>query len=419
MIQPFNNSENLPASFRRMALSESSRRSEEESDEDQEDDDHSEESDWEQEITQDGSVSFIEPMTNDEATRIFQKSPTAAAATAASTTYLSSNPISNSHARISERDNGKKLSRLVRRRESKRDRNSSCNVVLKTPGGTDGLNNPKSPLWRTGNSHESSDNDSSTYGQIKTFEAFFETTNLDRSVASPAPTPRIPTDNSINPGGKDEATEIHEVTLKFQAKRLKAQIPHFQMLLHGDNPANRALLLEALLGIIPQVKPLHASESNSAVIDNSVVIAKLVPQGLASQWGDKLRCGDIIRSLDGHHVTLDTVNTYLLNKLTKSSSSSTTGKVKLILQRPMGSPSTLAVASSHFGDGPPSEAELQSQRNAIAKRYTTLDDHAWALLNHANVMAAIITQGNDSAMQSSDMPSVVYLLQTQSSSTAA
>ena len=83
MIQPFNNSENLPASFRRMALSESSRRSEEESDEDQEDDDHSEESDWEQEITQDGSVSFIEPMTNDEATRIFQKSPTAAAATTA------------------------------------------------------------------------------------------------------------------------------------------------------------------------------------------------------------------------------------------------------------------------------------------------------------------------------------------------
>ena len=64
---------------------------------------------------------------------------------------------------------------------------------------------------------------------------------------------------------RDEVTEIHEVTLKFNSKQLKSQIPHFQMLLHGDNPANRGLLLENLLGIIPEAKP---SSTNEPFVDN-------------------------------------------------------------------------------------------------------------------------------------------------------
>ena len=64
---------------------------------------------------------------------------------------------------------------------------------------------------------------------------------------------------------RDEVTEIHEVTLKFNSKQLKSQIPHFQMLLHGDNPANRGLLLENLLGIIPEAKP---SSTNEPIVDN-------------------------------------------------------------------------------------------------------------------------------------------------------
>ena len=62
------------------------------------------------------------------------------------------------------------------------------------------------------------------------------------------------------------------------------------------------------------------------------------------------------------------------------------------------------MGSSSAFVGDPGDAE--SQREAISKRYTTLDEHAWGLLNHANVLAAIITQANDL----SEMPSVLYLL---------
>ena len=90
------------------------------------------------------------------------------------------------------KQSGKNLSRMVRRRESKRDRNNvavGSNVVLKTPSGrtTTAVSQAllrKGSNKRTSTVQESSDNDSSTYGQIKTFEAFFEASNLDESVTS-------------------------------------------------------------------------------------------------------------------------------------------------------------------------------------------------------------------------------------------
>ena len=358
------------------------------------DDEESEESDWEQEIDKEGSVHFVDPFTTEEAAGLVQRAPHVP-------------PINiHGHRPPQVQEHGKKLSRLVRRRESKRDRNTS--VVLKTPSGNEasGISSKPSATWRMSNSHESSDNDSSTYGQIKTFEAFFQATNLDTSVASPAPPPPPPIRSSnIDIKDDDEVTEIHEVTLKFQSKELKAQVPHFQMLLHGDNPSNRGLLLEALLGIVPEVKPLPAEGSTNVIVDNSVVIASLVPQGIACRTADNLKCGDIIRSLDGHHVTLDTVNTYLLNKLAKMSSSSATGKVKLILQRPMG------CRSGTFGDPLNiSEADLLAKRNAIADHYSQLDDHAWKLLSNANVIVAIISNSVEDNTSSGDAPSVMYLL---------
>ena len=75
------------------------------------------------------------------------------------------------------------------------------------------------------------------------------------------------------------------------------------MLLHGDNPANRGLLLENLLGIVPEAKPLTANEPFE-ILDNSVVVSGLIPNGPAEKCDGKVRAGDIIRSLDGHHVTI-------------------------------------------------------------------------------------------------------------------
>ena len=365
----------------------------------------SEESDWEQEIDKEGAVHFVDPFTTEEASGLVHRGGP----------HVGPHVGAQGHRPVVQ-DHGKKLSRLVRRRESKRDRNTSCNVVLKTPGGSETIGNSaksssSTSAWRMSNSHESSDNDSSTYGQIKTFEAFFQATNLETSVASPPPALATPPNRSSNNDIKDqdhEVTEIHEVTLKFQSKEVKAQIPHFQMLLHGDNPCNRGLLLEALLGIVPEVKPLPAEGSTNVIVDNSVVIARIIPEGVACRTGDNLKCGDIVRSLDGHHVTLDTVNTYLLNKLAKISSSSATGKVKLILQRPMApfdGKNFTAATTTYMSD-----AELVAKRNAIADQYSQLDEHAWSLLSNANVIVSIIS--NNIEDNSGDAPSVMYLLPT-------
>jgi hypothetical protein len=284
----------------------------------------SEESDWEQEVTEQGNVVHVVPYSHDESTGVQQKT-------------WESNPFNSDPA--SRDESGKrsgKLSRLVRRRESKRDRNvhkGRPKVALKPP--SDAFVGKTASARRT-NSYESSDNESSTYGQIKTFEAFFEASNLDDTVAASAAVVGMNegADGDSSESSRD-ATEIHEVALKFSTKPLKAQIPHFQMLLHGDNPANRGLLLEALLGIIPEAKPMPSEAHNGDIVDNSVVVGGLVPEGVADKAG-KVRIGDIIRSLDGHHVNIDSANTYLLHKLSKTSSSSSSGKVKLILQRPVG-----------------------------------------------------------------------------------
>ncbi len=316
----------------------------EETSSDEGDDDDESVSDWEHDITDRGEVQHVVPYYESEMAEHLQH-PESHDAEVGST----STPTG---------DKSGKLSRLVRRRESRRDRNSASGqghsfsnktapaprVVLKT------ASNSTRPMKNTANarrtnSYESSDNESSTYGQIKTFEAFFEATNLDESVAAVASL-QDAAEKSSNGGNSSEssrdATEIHEVTLKFNAKALKSQIPHFQMLLHGDNPANQGLLLEALLGIVPDIKmsELRVSDSKlksdtAGVVDNSVVVSGYVPGGPAVQICEKIKIGDIIRSLDGHHVTLDSANTYLLQKLTKAGSSSAAGKVKLILQRPL------------------------------------------------------------------------------------
>ena len=361
------------------------------------DSEDSEESEWEQEITSDGNVQYVLPFAAEETEDRFRRSQEIG--------NSSSSLPSHVPPEAGVKESGKRLSRLVRRRESKRDRTAGGQVVLKTPGGQ------AFSKMKNANSHESSDNDSSTYGQIKTFEAFFEATNLDCSVASPAPPTAAV--SSIRPpalsphpeeGGQD-MTEIHEVVLKFQAKLFKSQIPRFQMLLHGDNPANRGMLLENLLGIVPEPKPIQSQVSSSGkptVIDNSVVIATLVPQGPAGQAGDKIRVGDIIRSLDGHHVTLDSVNTFLLTKLTRIQNSSTV-KVKLILQRPM------KVSQSKVLMPPPTDVDMSCQRKAVWEQHKSMSDQALRVLESSAVCAAIITQNSNSESATSmDLSNVLY-----------
>ena len=378
--------ENLAASLLRLKVEEQT------SDQDEYE---SEESEWESEITPDGNVQYVVPFAADEIEDRFRKEAAVAADQPKQATQSDG------------KESGKRLSRLVRRRESKRDRNGASTagqVVLKTPGGNQAITS----RWKNSSSHnhESSDNDSSTYGQIKTFEAFFEATNLDCSVTSPPPPQQATRPSEAQVGDKDDVTEIHEVVLKFQAKPFKSQIPRFQMLLHGDNPANRGMLLENLLGIVPVLKPIQSvagMPGGGTVIDNSVVIANLVPQGPSSKVGEKIRVGDIIRSLDGHHITLDSVNTFLLTKLTRIQNSSSTVKVKLILQRPMAGASKSILP-------PLSEIDMSSQRKAVWEQHRTLNAQALGILESAQVCAAIVTQNNpaNSESVSMDLSNVIY-----------
>ena len=378
----------------------------------------SEESEWEQEITSDGNVQYVLPFAAEETEDRFRRSQEIAAA-AAATGNSSNSSLSHPPPEAGVKESGKRLSRLVRRRESKRDRTSGGQVVLKTPGG---ISNPASTSkLKNVNSHESSDNDSSTYGQIKTFEAFFEASNLDCSVASPAPAastlqrPPVPPEISTHPDEKsqEDMTEIHQVVLKFQAKPFRSQIPRFQMLLHGDNPVNRGMLLENLLGIVPEPKPIQSQVSSSGimqmptVIDNSVVIGNLVPQGPAMQAGDKIRVGDIIRSLDGHHVTLDSVNTFLLSKLTRiQSSSSSSVKVKLILQRPM---KVSFHSKVHMPAPLLTHIDMSSQRKAVWEQHRYLSHQALSVLESSAICAAIVTQNSTSESATSmDLSNVLY-----------
>lgn len=125
-------------------------------------------------------------------------------------------------------------------------------------------------------------------------------------------------------------TELHEVTLKINAKQLKPQLPHFRMALDSDNPTHAGILLDAILGIAAEKR----DEGELGVI---VVRGYIPNRGSAIKAGDRgeLLIGDIIRSMDGQHVTMDSVNSFLVHKLTNCSSSQRTTTVKLTLQRPI------------------------------------------------------------------------------------
>ena len=69
-----------------------------------------------------------------------------------------------------------------------------------------------------------------------------------------------------------------------------------------------------------------------------IVVRGYIPnRGSAVKAGDRgeLLIGDIIRSMDGQHVTMDSVNSYLIQKLTNCSSSQRTATVKITIQRPI------------------------------------------------------------------------------------
>ena len=126
--------------------------------EDTESDMTSEESEWEQEVTEAGNVNFVVPFTTREAVNMLEYKKIDQPAT-----------LQDSHSQ--KQQPGKNLSRMVRRRESKRDRNNVSvggNVVLKTPSGRPQLHLLRKGSNKRSSVQESSDNDSSTYGQIKT-----------------------------------------------------------------------------------------------------------------------------------------------------------------------------------------------------------------------------------------------------------
>ena len=199
----------------------------------------------------------------------------------------------------------------------------------------------------TYSNHDSSDNDSSTYGQIKTFEEFVEgggvinNMDLGNKPKKKMSTSALKYSGSSSPfgGGKHDSsdedpasiTELHEVSLKINVKQLKPQLPHFRMALDSDNPTHAGILLDAILGIAAAKR----DEGELGVI----VVRGYVPHhsGSAMKAGDRgeLLIGDIIRSMDGQHVTMDTVNSFLVQKLTNCSSGQKTTTVKLTIQRPI------------------------------------------------------------------------------------
>jgi hypothetical protein len=169
----------------------------------------------------------------------------------------------------------------------------------------------------------------STYGQIKTFETLFEASGTGHSLLSKSEISQK-TDSEDSSSSSGEVTEIHEVFLKFNSKQFKNQLQHFQMVMNTDNPRNKGLLLEVVLGIVAEKRSMMAEEA--AVLESSIRLQGCVESSPASKSVPALKSGDILRSVDGFHVTLDNVNSFLLQKLEASSSSSC--KVKLIIQRP-------------------------------------------------------------------------------------
>ena len=119
-------------------------------------------------------------------------------------------------------------------------------------------------------------------------------------------------------------------------------------------------------------------------------MSTLIPNGPAEKCDGKVKAGDIIRSLDGHHVTIETANTYLLHKLSKASHSSSTGKVKLIIQRPIGA-SIIGDTNRLSKVKDVIDMDETSKREAILSQYTDLNREQWRLIIHSNAFAMIIS----------------------------
>ena len=75
------------------------------------------------------------------------------------------------------------------------------------------------------------------------------------------------------------------------------------------------------------------NDEASAVLESSIRLAGFIEASPAARANPALKSGDILRSVDGFHVTLDNVNSFLLQQLTANPHSSSC-KVKLIIQRP-------------------------------------------------------------------------------------
>ena len=212
---------------------------------DSEDEATSYESDWEAEVNAKGEVFYVLPVEERE---------------------LETFRSVKEEKKVKKEKKGNKLSRLVKRRESKRDRTSSERTVSSEPGGLD----------------QSSDGDSSTYGQIKTFESFFEGTN------------------------PVQLTDVH-----------------LRMTVRNRGEASPALL-EETLGIIPGRN--EQPPEDAPFTANRVIIAGFLTDGPAIKQHDKLKIGDWLRSIDGQQVTLDNIGSILARY-------SSSCKVKLTVQR--------------------------------------------------------------------------------------
>lgn len=187
------------------------------------------ESDWERNVTEDGDVFYLVPLQNQNGSMDKidpDKAPKAS----------------------------EKLARMIRRRESKRERNA-----------------PALPVKASVSHIESSDNESSTYyGQLKTFESVFE---------------------GVNP------VEMSEVVLRIKGKK-------------HVTPGRS--LLEQMMGVIP-VRRAGADSQHLT----SVIVSGFLTDGPAIKISDKLQVGDIIRLVDGQQVNLATME-QLLSTYTNS-----------------------------------------------------------------------------------------------------
>ena len=240
------------------------------------------ESDWEREVSAEGSVFYVAPYSDDELRQQRERSVEESA----------SEPSGAKKGKAGKKQG--KLSRLVRRRESKRDRSvvtaKTASGVARSNGVKVAVRSPQSPTGGGGGGGESSDNDSSTYyGQLKTFESVFE------SEASP---PAV--------------AEMQEVTMRIKGRK--------HAVAEADGGAS---LLEQMMGVVP----VRRDAAAAADLDDVVIVAGYLTDGPAIKISDKLQIGDVIRLVDGQQVNLA-----IVEQLLSTYSSST--KVKLTIQRP-------------------------------------------------------------------------------------